>query len=106
MPQAFQRACGNKACSYTITKDASRLSFGQGHCNEQGEWEYPCRTCAASAEEVMQEVIDSTRLQLIGEGYNIEQIDDYFASQGWMHNAVLPEVEAVIMDDRLLVAGV
>ena len=44
MPQAFQRACGNKACSYTITQDGQRLSFGQGECNEQGEWEYPCHT--------------------------------------------------------------
>ena len=106
MPQAFQRACGNKACSYTITKDGQRLSFGQGECTDQGEWEYPCRTCAASAEEVMQEVIDSTRLQLIGEGYNVAQIDDYFATQGWMHNAVLPVEDAVVINDRLLVAAV
>ena len=54
----------------------------------------------------MQEVIDSTRLQLIGEGYNVAQIDDYFATQGWMHNAVLPVEDVVVINDRLLVAAV
>ncbi len=92
MNSAFTRACGRPHCSYTITPDEQRLSFGCGDCNSQGEWEYPCHTCAAAAQADMQQVIDNTRLELLARGNSIDMVDKYMLSQGWMHNPVWPFV--------------
>jgi hypothetical protein len=47
--KAVQRPCGNPECAVSTTI-ADTLSFGSGHLDDYGFWEFPCRVCAAATE--------------------------------------------------------
>ena len=42
--------CGDENCGLSISLSEA-LTFGQGHCDANGYWQFPCHKCARAWED-------------------------------------------------------
>ena len=93
--QFISRPCGRPECATAMHRSGLYRTYGRGHLDQDGHWEFPCRTCAIAADERMDTVIAETRVILAHQGVKPDAIEAYIQSAAWMHNAAWPYSQEV-----------
>jgi len=76
-------ACGNPHCSRSSGIHEG-ITFGHGHLDEHGFWEYPCRPCAAAFDAELPQIRQRILNDLLTAGNDPAKADQYVKEQEWL----------------------